>query len=188
MARPSATRPLRSPGLDTTQGRSQQLVGFASSSSRKNASLCWRLCFLLHHLLFGTAVKAAGFISITPSPGKRPLLGSLLLYGTAEGGIWEVELWKLLCCGWFFFFVCFFNTFSEPFAKAVAQKYQAVLRAKPSTVQGRPHVLLCCAGQQDLLLVGTAAYTLTFGEKNKKESMAMASWEQLVFHQLCTTG
>lgn len=96
------------------------------------------------------------------------------------------------CCVVAVFCFFFFNTFSEPFAKAVAQKYQAVLRAKPSmnfsTVQGRPHVLLCCAGQQDLLLVGTAAYTLTFGEKNKKESMAMASWEQLVFHQLCTTG
>lgn len=85
----------------------------------------------------------------------------------------------------------FIYLFSEPFAKAVAQKHQVVLRAKPSTnfstVQGRPHVLLCCAGQQDLLLVGTAAYTLIFGEKNKKESMAMGSWKQLVSHQLCTT-
>jgi len=68
--------------------------------------------------------KESTFTSITQSPGNRPLLWSLFLCGTAEDGIWEVELWKLstgnALASWQWLFAV-----PEAFAGAVAQRHQS---------------------------------------------------------------
>lgn len=73
--------------------------------------------------------KESVFISITLSLGKRPLLWSLFLYGTAEDGIREVELWKLSTgnglASWQWLFA-----FPETFAGAVAQKTSTCIKLK----------------------------------------------------------